>query len=396
MVEVSLVDSEGDLPRLREPWDALLGESAQPNPFLSWEWMTSWWQAYGKGKKLALLLVRRGSDLIGLAPLFWQSFTRYRVFRYRVVRFLGDGTQDSDYLDLLSRSGEEQAVAEAVLDFIFRRAEPWDLLCLNELPADSPHLETLVRRLNGHRWYSETVEVPCCWVRLPDSWDAYLGTLRSRDRTKLRSLSRNLAESHQVAFSLASRADELPAILESLFQLHQRRWHLKEQSGVFTAPEKRHFYQLVSRAFLERTWLLLYSLAVDGRWVAHQFCFVLNRRVYLLQEGFDPDWGQAGVGNVLRAQVMEDCIRRGFVAYDFLAGVTPHKLAWGATPKRSLRLAIGSRTLKNHFYFLIPRAVGALKAAAEQHLPSPWVQGLRKLRRRASFSSSSSRSHIVA
>jgi CelD/BcsL family acetyltransferase involved in cellulose biosynthesis len=381
MLEVSVVSREEELAGLRERWEALLNAAREASPFLSWEWMTCWWQAYGQGKTLLLLLVSRGGELVGLAPLYSESVSRYGLFRYRVVRFLGDGSNDSDYLDLLSRSGEEQAVAEAVADFLKRRSVPWDLLWLNEMPAGTPHLPALLGCLDTGRAYVETTEVPCCLITLPRSWEAYERLLRPRDRTKLRSLSRNLTESHQVEFSRVRLPEELPAILESLFELHARRWRLKNQSGVFTGPGKRRFYDLMSRAFLERGWLFLYTLAVEGRWVAHQFCFAWNRRVYLLQEGFDPDWGEAGVGNVLRAHTIQDFIQRGFLVYDFLAGVTPHKLSWGATPTRSLRLTVGSRRLKNHVYFLLPRVRAGLQRAAEKHLPSALVKGLRKLKR---------------
>jgi hypothetical protein len=91
--------------------------------------------------------------------------------------------------------------------------------------------------------------------------------------------------------------------------------------------------------------------------------------MFLLQEGFDPAWQDRGVGNVLRSHVFRDCIARGVTTYDFLAGVTAHKLSWGATIKKDLRIAVGRRYYKNAMFFGIPKAREAAKRVAKALVP---------------------------
>lgn len=74
--------------------------------------------------------------------------------------------------------------------------------------------------------------------------------------------------------------------------------------------------------------------------------------MFLLQEGLDPEWFNHGAGNALRAHVFRDCIERGLSAYDFLGGVTPHKLSWGATVHYSVRVTAGPKSWKNSLLFL--------------------------------------------
>ena len=65
-----------------------------------------------------------------------------------------------------------------------------------------------------------------------------------------------------------------------------------------------------------------------------------------LQEGLDPDC-VPGVGNALRARVIEDMIRLGVREYDFLGEVSEHKRRWLAETRVGLDLLAARPCLKN-------------------------------------------------
>jgi len=155
-----------------------------------------------------------------------------------------------------------------------------------------------------------------------------------------------------------------------LFRLHRLRWQTKNREGVFVSVNKRRFYYEMSSNFLAKDWLRFYSLAVGNKYVAHQFCFEYKETMFLLQEGFDPEWADLGIGNVLRAHVFRDCIERGVKRYDFLGGATPHKQSWGGTIKNSLRVAVGKPLPKNALFFGVPRILDAGKDSLKAVLPA--------------------------
>ena len=43
--------------------------STYPNVFRRWEWISTWWKWFGKGRELYVLTLTRGSGLVGVAPL---------------------------------------------------------------------------------------------------------------------------------------------------------------------------------------------------------------------------------------------------------------------------------------------------------------------------------------
>jgi len=139
----------------------------------------------------------------------------------------------------------------------------------------------------------------------------------------------------------------------------------------------------MSSLLLSRGWLRFYSIAVEDHYIAHQFCFEYGNRMFLLQEGFAPEWAEHGVGNVLRAYVLRDCIERKVASYDFLGGVTEHKLSWGAGIKKSLRVAVGARNVKNGFVFVLSQGIQLVKKCLKTVLPERLLAWGRAVKRSA-------------
>jgi len=369
---VTLLTGAGDLDALRSEWERLLASSASASMFVTWEWMSSWWSSYGQGSDLRLYRVEGPDGLLGIAPLYRRSVQMLGPLRHKALFLVGDGSFDSDYLDWISLRGKEEQVVSAVLAQLAADSSEWDLLVWNEVPAVSPHLPWFERYAKTHAWHWSASRVPCARVQLPSTWDEYVKQLKPRMRTKVRSVMREL-ERFDSRYDMCAAATDLPERLSSLYELHNQRWATQGKSGVFVAPEKRAFYELLAPRLLERGWLRFYSLRAGGRYVAHQFCFEKGNVMYLLQEALDPTWFEHGAGNALRAYVLRDCINRNLEVYDFLGGVTPHKMSWGATVHHSVRTMWGPRSFRNDLLFGAQRA----RAIAKQLLrPEPATEAV--------------------
>jgi len=104
---------------------------------------------------------------------------------------------------------------------------------------------------------------------------------------------------------------------------------------------------------LEKGWLALFSLRVDGEIVACQYGYVYKNIFSQLQEGFDPQ-APAGVGNILRTYVIRWCIDNKLTEYDFLGGYSEHKRNWRAEKRTGCHLFLGRKRVKNLFFALLP------------------------------------------
>jgi len=336
---------------LRPEWNSLLPRCPTSTLFNTWEWLRLWWEHYGTGRRLAIVVARDGADTRAIFPLHVERERWKGIIPFQTLRLLGDGTSDSDYLDFLIPRGEAVPLVEAFWKFLLRDSGlEFDLIRVCEMPMVSPHYTALKSLLDRDGAAVREQRIGAVFTRLPDGWEPFLASLKPRMRTKVRSLRRRLEESHRVRFLCAENAGDIDRALPSLFDLHGRRWASRDQSGVFSSP-KRAFYRDMSHRFGELGWLRLYTLEVDGSQVAHQYCVAHERTLYLLQEGYDPLWEVHGVGNLLRALVFEAAIQEQIRVYDFLGGVTQHKLSWAGEIKESTRFTCRGRGQWGGLYF---------------------------------------------
>jgi len=379
-MKISLVDKEEEFYSLRNKWDELLNKSKSKTIFLTWEWLYSWWKNFKQDRQLFILKAEQetNGELIGIAPFYLKTLSIFKFFSLKGIFFIGDGTQDSDYLDLIVNSGIEKEVVKAFFNFLEKNKDKWDLILLNEIPETSVNLEVIKYILEKNNYLFSQKEGFCAYTILPQNWDSYLKSLNPRMRTKIRSNSRNLEKNFQTQFIIGVNQSELRELLNSLFKLHQKRWNQLYYEGTFHSPLRRQFYYDISQYFLEKDWLRLYSLKIDGEFRAHQFCFEYNGNIFLLQEGFDPDWKDWEVGNVLRAYVFKDIISKGIKEYDFLGGVSFHKTSWGAKTKKNIYIILGRPSLKNRFYIQYP----ILKEVWKEKLKKVIPKGLLELKRK--------------
>lgn len=328
-LSVRVYDNLGELQALRPGWDQLLSRYPLATTFCTWEWLSCWWECFGKDQKLLTIALFDCEALVGLAP-FAISQENVGWFSLRMLRFMGDGSGDSDNLDLPVQPGYERAFAEEVLNVLRQRKRLWDVCLLNTLPFASPGAHCVGELLRSRSWTSFEYFSSCSAVDLPKTWARYLEMLSSEDQKNLTRYTRRLQNRNSVKIYRCCRQEELPRCLEALFGLHQKRWQKAGEPGTFSSDNRRHFYDRLSRDLLHRGWLEFWILELGGEIAAAQFAFRYAHKVFQLQEGYDPKRGSDRPGYVLRGAVLERLIQENVRTYDFLGGEDAYKVRWGA------------------------------------------------------------------
>ncbi|HXN17182.1 MAG TPA: GNAT family N-acetyltransferase [Candidatus Binatus sp.] len=325
--------------KLSRNWNSLLVNSSSDTIFLTWEWIESWWKNYGSNRPLFVLSAWDGDSLEGLAPFYADNVSRWGS-QCRLLRLIGDGSRDSDYLDCIAKSGRENEVVLAFAQFLESRRNDWDGLEFHGTPESSPCLRALLNYATEKSWRFSSEPIPCVTLPLPHDWNDYLKLLKPRFRTKLRSTLSHLEEKIGALPSRCQDVSDVEQWLPVLFDLHTRRWQTQNKPGVFRDLAKQNFYRDVSQAALSRGWLAFHRLDWGNRPLAMQFGFVYGNRFFLLQEGYDPEFEVVRPGMALRGWLMRHWIEAGIAEYDFLAGTAPYKLDWGGQLKQSLRFTL--------------------------------------------------------
>lgn len=319
---------------LQAEWNTLLGLSASRTPFLTSEWLHSWWAHLRGSATLNLIGVRSHGQLIGLAPLM---LARRGLPFSSQLEFLGTGVAGSDYLDLIVHRGHEEDALEAIA----RALESQQLaLHLDHLPPASL-AERLRQRLAASGWSAiETSPDVCPIIDLTGhTWDSYLGTTGSSHRANVRRRLRALESEFTVRFELAASHDRRRTALEALMAFHDQRWN--GESSAFSTPAARAFHHDITRRAFEAGSLRLYSLLLDDQPVAVMYGFVQDHRFYFYSHGYSDAHSKYSVGLVLMALTIRAAIEEeGATEFDMLYGHEAYKKLWARVERPLGRLQL--------------------------------------------------------
>jgi CelD/BcsL family acetyltransferase involved in cellulose biosynthesis/dTDP-4-amino-4,6-dideoxygalactose transaminase len=274
--------------------------------FATWDWCSTWWRHFGRGRDLAVVACRaQDGRLKAILPLY-----QARSAPVAVVRFVGYGT--SDVLRPIC-APRDVALALAVL----RRA-------LAQLPfrADVFIADQLPEELGGARALGgeRLQRIPTLSIDVGGgTWDDYLRSRSTMLQRELRRRERRLAREHAVAYRLANDPATLHADLDTLFDLHARRW------GRSAFLRERSFHEEFAPRALEAGWLRLWIQEIDGEPSAAWYGFRFAGAESFYQSGWDPRWASYSVGFLLLLHTIRTAIEDGAQEYRFLRGGEGYK-----------------------------------------------------------------------
>jgi CelD/BcsL family acetyltransferase involved in cellulose biosynthesis len=279
--------------------------------------------------------VRAGQQLIAVAPLLVSGG---RLAWFSRLEILGTGHAGSDYLDVIVRRGHEAESLRAIAGVI--AADARTLRLDHVRPA--AHASRLAERLEAGGWHAAVTPGGVCPViRLAGhTWDSYLATIGSSHRANIRRRLRALDQRFHVRFEQATTDDARREALAALVGYHERRWKDRGGSTAFFTPALRAFHDDATRRALDRGWLRMYVLRLDGQPVAVMYGFFYNSRFYFYQHGFDDRYRQHSVGLVLMALSVRAAIDSGAREFDMLWGDEAYKDLWAHEVRQLHRIHV--------------------------------------------------------
>ena len=315
----TILKAVSSLDSLRDSWAGLAFETT--NVFSTWEWASTWWRHYGEGRELlAFVCAADETEVTAILPLY--LWTTRPV---RVARFLGHGP--ADQLGPVCRPSDQHRAAHA-LKRVLREAK-LDVL-LAELLSGRDNWSTALGAPVLRRESSPTLSIP-------GGWDNYLESRSANFRQQIRGRERSLARRHDLRFRLATDPGHLREDMTVLFDLHLARWD--KTRSAFTRWEA--FHREFAAVALERGWLRLWFLELDGYPTAAWYGFRFAGVESYYQAGRDPNRSDDSVGFVLLAHSIREAAQDGMREYRFLRGGEPFKLRFADGDSGLETLALG-------------------------------------------------------
>ncbi len=328
------------LPCLEREWRDLERRARTRNVFVSWPFLSTWWEHFRRDRKGRVWTVREpGGRLVAIVPLYEERVAT-RFGPVRVLRNVGyRDVVNPDFLDALCEPGREEAVARALVP-VLESSGSWDFAEFSELdPEGSLARMAAVWARDGVVVRSEPRST-CPYIALPESFDAFLSGRNPHFRQQLRRYRRKIEKDFDVVWKRLGHDIDIPAGIEAMARLHQARMESTARGGNFRKSDYFAFQRALAHRLHETGQLFSWIVFIDGAPAATHYGFLTGRCYYGYQMGFDPRYHKYSPGHYMTGRVMEMLIDRGVREMNLLRGTDAWKFRWTDRTRRTITLRL--------------------------------------------------------
>jgi len=344
MLAIEEITSGTELIALQADWDNLLKRTGERSPFLTHEWFRSCFAAYSHGKDVFTLAVRDGSNLIGIAPLWRQQ----HVFRKIPIRKIGFvSCPDTQVADFIVEDSRRSEVLMAFLEYMFhKRKGAWDMLTLEQWPAESINYQTLQTILLGRRKRFFTgISSVTPYIPIKGEWEPFLQTLSVRFRKTHRNITNRMEKLNNLE-TQCFRQDPTGSVFKDVVSVSEKSWKQEEGIAVTSREETSRFFEALTDAAGPKGLLRIWILKVDGTPIAMEYDLEVLGKVYALRADYDETYKEYSPGAYLEYQIVKSLFKEGYEEYNTGPGLNTYKLHWTEQSRVNMTLYVCNDNLK--------------------------------------------------
>lgn len=328
------------LVKIKDQWNHLLENSISQSPFLTFDYLQSWWQTKGGGEwpedsELVLIAAFEGDEMVGVAPLFRAN----NLEGVPALMFVG-AIEVSDFLDFIVEP-------ENLTDFMFElfcflksheNLPEWQVLDLYNILEDSPSLKAIDTEAKKCGWQLvQTKLQPSPFIPLPGDFEVYLAGIDKKQRHEIRRKLRNVAQGPTIPeLIFVEDGDKLQHEMDDFIDMMAQD---PSKQAFLTELMKQHLHNTARIAF-ENGWLQLAFYTLNGEKAAANLSFNYNNRLWLYNSAWDSTFRSYSPGWLLLANLLLWANENGIEEFDFMRGDEDYKYKFGGIDRFICRVVV--------------------------------------------------------
>ncbi|TWT78474.1 hypothetical protein Pla123a_12660 [Posidoniimonas polymericola] len=324
MAEVIEINDLQSLGAYRMAWNALFAETPRATFFQTYDWLCIYWQHFGEDKKLRVLVVRAGGQVIGIVPLCVQR-QRHTVGTVRTLCYPLD-----NWGSVFGPIGANPAATLAMaMKHIAQTPRDWDRIELQWVAHESTDRGRSQRamQLAGLRPALEPGDASSL-IDLPGDYEDYLESRSTKFRHELRRHVSRVAElpaarhlRHRPAPAAGGDGSPNWDLFERCQEIARHSWQANSTDGNTLCHTAYEDYFRDTHAAAARLGMLDMNLLFVGDLaVAFNYNYVCRGRVLGLRMGYNPESAPKGAGMALLGMLIRDSCDRGDAQIDLGPG----------------------------------------------------------------------------
>ncbi|WP_298867073.1 GNAT family N-acetyltransferase [uncultured Gimesia sp.] len=140
-----------------------------------------------------------------------------------------------------------------------------------------------------------------------------------------KNLRKNMKSYGNLTTEWAEDIEQADSIFADLVSLHQTRWQKEGLPGSYASKRFTEFHKTLIQKLIPSRQMGLFRVKIEGQVIGCIQVLIDRNRVLCYQGGSAEYKGKLSPGVIADYLCIEECFKRGFDAYDFLAGNSHHK-----------------------------------------------------------------------
>ncbi|GBL04228.1 protein involved in cellulose biosynthesis (CelD)-like protein [Glaciecola sp. KUL10] len=326
MTQITIEIFEPHGTELRDLWE-LIYEQATPNFFLSWHWMSTWYNSLDDSP--TVLLARQNHRPVGIAMLCQRQVKQFKAIKRQQLLLHKTGNELHDqawieYNDFLVIEEYANATRLAFVKYITTKMH-WDEMIVgaSEHKAFAPYLLNNLSRRDI--WKSLSYRTDLAFIR--DNHLEYINTLSKNTRYQIKRSLRIYEKCGGIELQFASTVEQAIQWFEDAGPLHIQRWYKTSVGSGYTNPQFVQFHkQLIKHSFDDGK-IHLIKIIAGARVVGFLYNFVEPHEIkfYLAATNFNNGDKNLKPGLIAHYLAINHYLKAGYDVYDFMAGESQYK-----------------------------------------------------------------------
>ncbi|MCP4746135.1 MAG: GNAT family N-acetyltransferase [Desulfobacteraceae bacterium] len=327
MIRINEIKDFNDFLPLKEKWNSLLKKSTTNSVFLSHEWIRCWWEAYGREKKISIILFFEGDNLKAIGPLMVSK----RIFNGLPIKSISFIENDeTPHCGLLVDRSYEFSIILSTLIQHLTSQKKWDIILFRKVFENNQIYDEL-KCICNRRNYSLVSRKSLCSpiLKIESDWDSFYSGKSQRFKKKIRYDLNRLKKQGCIEIQMHESLEQIEKVLDDIFRVGLRSWQGKKGKSIGSTKQNRLFFSKLPRALNENeNGILIWTLSLDGKIISYEYHVKQKDYVYALRGEYDTRHQPVGPGVVLDSEIVRNLFNNRVRRYNMCGDPYPYKLRW--------------------------------------------------------------------
>lgn len=322
-IQIRVFADPAELMTAEHAYRSLFDACNIPHIYSSFPYLMADASARRKGQEWRCFAAFRGDTMVGC--LFGYR-TQRNVLGFTLSVFeIGTG----NVCDPLLETSEDQSTLGLLIDAMLEDQADCTLFTFKRMPPPAFHLvhDTLShsRKRFVWRWagYGYKVDTSC-------SEDEFLSSLSRKRRKTINQRQRQLFKTYPAEYRLDHKSGVEPNMerFEEFMCLEDSGWKGKKKSSILHRQDYEPYFREIVRHAGHAGLLVWYSLCIDDKPIAMQFCLRSHNTLWIPKIAYDEQFSRYGPGILVTHFSLLDCVKqKSIVEMNNISG-TPWFADW--------------------------------------------------------------------